>query len=67
LDQDNTRGGRIENIGGVTVVDRAEKIGWLIDAIKLVEGVEVKPSYYTNWTDERLDKEIEFYDYVLDK
>jgi hypothetical protein len=46
---------------------RAEKIDFLIRAVYVIEGVIISSTYYKSYTDEQLDKEVELYDYLLDK
>ena len=46
---------------------RYEKINHLIKMIKFVEGEVVPFEHFSNYTDEKIDKEIEFYGYVSEK
>jgi hypothetical protein len=46
---------------------RDEKIFLLIDWIEFIEGAIVPPSYFKDYTDEEIDKELEWYDYLMDK
>jgi hypothetical protein len=46
---------------------REEKVKWIIEAIDMVEGVTVSPSFFEKHTDEDLDKEMDWYDYLLGK
>jgi hypothetical protein len=46
---------------------REERIDYLIESIWEIEGATVGPAFFEDYTDERLEKEIEWYDYLLDK
>ena len=46
---------------------RDEKILFLINAIREVEGVLLKPKYFQNYSEEQLDDEIEWMEYLLTK
>jgi hypothetical protein len=46
---------------------REEKITFLIWAVEEIEGVKLEPDYFNDYTDESLDKEVEWLDYLLDK
>jgi hypothetical protein len=46
---------------------RAEKIDFLIRAVYAIEGVIISSTYYESCTDEQLDKEVDWYDYLLHK
>lgn len=48
-------------------LSREEKIKLLIQLIDEVEGAIVAASYFENYTDEQLDKEIHWYDYLSEK
>lgn len=48
-------------------MNREYKINELIKLINLIEGVNLKPDYFKEKSNEYLDKEIEFYTYLLDK
>jgi hypothetical protein len=51
----------------VLFMTRDEKIQFIIEAIDAVEGAIVAPPYFESYTDEQLDKEVLWYDYLLDK
>lgn len=46
---------------------RNEKILFLIQAIMDIEGVRIEPSYFDDWSEAKLDDEVEWMDYLLDK
>ena len=46
---------------------RDEKIKFIIEAIDEVEGAIVAPPYFESYTDDELDKEVLWYDYLLGK
>lgn len=46
---------------------REEKIMFLIWAVEQTHGVKLEPDYFKQHTDESLDKEVEWLDYLLDK
>lgn len=46
---------------------REEKIDFIVEAIENVEGVKVYPYMFALFTDEQLDKDVEWYDYLLGK
>ena len=46
---------------------RTEKIEFLINAIDEVEGVRLEPGYFSEYSDERLDDEIDWMEYLLTK
>ena len=46
---------------------REEKINFIVEAVKAVEGVEIMSYQVSWWDDDRLDKEVEWYDYLLGK
>lgn len=46
---------------------REEKILFLINAIRNVEGVLLKAYYFQNYSEEQLDDEIEWMEYLLTK
>lgn len=46
---------------------REEKILFLINAIRNIEGVLLKASYFKDYSEEQLDDELEWLDYLLDK
>ncbi|WP_345817295.1 hypothetical protein AAYR26_00340 (plasmid) [Bacillus licheniformis] len=48
-------------------MSREEKIDWIIEAIWNIEGATVGRAYFDNYTNEELDEEIDWYDYLLDK
>jgi hypothetical protein len=48
-------------------VTREQKITFLIRAAWDIEGAVVVPSYFDKYTDEELDKQVDFYDYLYDK
>jgi len=48
-------------------MDRFDKITHLQNLIIQVEGVFVKTEYFKDYEEEKIDKDIEFYEYVLDK
>jgi hypothetical protein len=46
---------------------RDEKINFLIKAIDAIEGIELTPEYFEEYSDAKLDDEVEWMDYLLDK
>jgi hypothetical protein len=48
-------------------MSREEKISFLIGAIYEIEGVQVHHWQISGWSDEQIDKEVDFYDYLLTK
>lgn len=48
-------------------MNREETIKFIVDAIRLIEGVEVDPSDYIHFSDRELLLEADWYDYLLDK
>lgn len=48
-------------------MSREEKVKFLVEAIYYVEGVKVAPEYFAAMSDEQLDEEVEWYDYLMDK
>lgn len=46
---------------------REEKIKFIVEAIEEVEGVKVCPDHYEQYSDEQLEEEAEWYDYLLTK
>lgn len=46
---------------------RKEKIDFIILAVKEIEGVTTLPYQYVAYTDEQLDIDVEWFDYLLDK
>ncbi|WP_324658942.1 hypothetical protein [Bacillus cereus] len=46
---------------------REEKVKYLIELIDQVEGVQVAPDHFINMSDEQLEEEIEWYDYLMTK
>lgn len=46
---------------------REEKVKYLIELIDQVEGVKVAPDYFVNMSDEQLEEEVEWYDYLMTK
>lgn len=46
---------------------REEKIKLLIQLIDFVEGAIVAPPYFESYTDEQLDKEVKWYEYLSEK
>lgn len=48
-------------------MQRAEKIEWLINAIIMIEGVNVEPEYFSTWSDAQLDDEMDWMEYLLTK
>jgi len=59
-------GGRTYRKGG-SLMSREEKVKRLIDLIEQVEGVKVAPNHFVNMSDEQLEEEIEWYDYLMTK
>lgn len=48
-------------------MSREEKVKFIVAAIYEVEGVKVLPTYFTAMSDEQLDEEVEWYEYLLTK
>lgn len=48
-------------------MSRIEKVYWLIEAIYAVEEARVRAGHFDDMTDDELDAEMEWYDYLLDK
>jgi hypothetical protein len=46
---------------------REQKISFIIKAIQDIEGVVVKSSEFEHMTDEEINEEANWYDYLLDK
>lgn len=46
---------------------RDEKIKFLIWAVEEIEGVNLGPDYFKQYSDAQLDDEVEWLDYLLDK
>ena len=46
---------------------RDEKISFIIQAVIDVEGVRLEPEYFEGMSDEAIDDEVEWMDYLLDK
>jgi hypothetical protein len=51
----------------VRTVTRDEKIKFITQAIWDIEGASVLPGYFDKYTDDELDKEVDWYDHLLDK
>ncbi|WP_179885469.1 hypothetical protein [Bacillus cereus] len=48
-------------------MSREEKVKCLIELIDQVEGVKVAPDHFVDMSDEQLEEEIEWYDYLMTK
>jgi hypothetical protein len=48
-------------------MSRDQKIDFIIRAIDAIEGAMILPDHFESHTDEQLDKEVEWYDYLLGK
>lgn len=48
-------------------MSREEKVDWLLQVIEFIEGAILHPIHFDDFTDEELDKEIEWYEYLLEK
>lgn len=48
-------------------MDREEKINYLIKMIEAVEGVDLEPDYFEEYTEDQLDDEMDWFDYLLTK
>ena len=48
------------------IMTRAEKILFLINAIREIEGVLLKPNYFQHFSDAQIDDEVEWMKYLLD-
>lgn len=46
---------------------RSEKIKFLLMAVEAIEGVVLEPDYFEKYSEEQLDDEVEWLDYLLDK
>ena len=44
---------------------RDEKILFLIQAIIDIEGVRLESNYFEDWSDEKIDDEVDWMDYLL--
>lgn len=52
------------------MMTREEKITFIVNAIKEIEGVnvlEIDAEYFNKYSDEELTKEVEWFDYLLGK
>jgi hypothetical protein len=58
---------RLFNLEFVMKLTREEKIKFLIDSIWHIEGATVGPAYFESYTDEELEKEVNWYDYLWGK
>lgn len=48
-------------------MSRQEKIKFIVLAVKEIEGVKISPTIFKEYSNEQLDKEVEWYDYLLTK
>lgn len=48
-------------------MSREKMIELLIEFIEAVEGVKVYPSEFKDYTDKELEKDLDWYDYLMDK
>ncbi|USL89534.1 hypothetical protein vBBcePLY3_00023 [Bacillus phage vB_BceP_LY3] len=48
-------------------MEREEKLKHLIELIEFVEGVKIEFNYFDEWSIEKIDNKIEFYEYVAEK
>lgn len=46
---------------------REEKVNYLIELIEFVEGEDLSTEYFKEFSDEKLDSEIDMYEYVSEK
>lgn len=49
------------------MMTRNEKILFLIQAIIDIEGVRLESDYFQDWSDEKIEDEVEWMDYLLSK
>jgi hypothetical protein len=49
------------------VMTREEKIEFLVEAVWNIEGTTVGNGYFQDWTNEQLDKEVEWFEYLYTK
>lgn len=57
----------INQESGDVPLSREEKITFLVWAVEQIEGVKLELDYFKHHTDESLDEEVEWLDYLLDK
>ncbi|MEH7239884.1 MULTISPECIES: hypothetical protein [Bacillus] len=48
-------------------MNRYKKVLHLMSLIEFVEGANIEFNYFDEWSIEKIDKEIEFYEYVSEK
>ncbi|MDA2738390.1 hypothetical protein PDQ75_24875 [Bacillus cereus group sp. Bc015] len=48
-------------------MSREEKIQFIIKAIHEIEGAVVEPEHFADRSDEQIDEDFEWYDYLLGK
>ncbi|MDA1509589.1 hypothetical protein ORN01_25385 [Bacillus cereus] len=48
-------------------MSREEKIKFLVEAIYEVEGAVVHPEHFADRSDEQIEEDVEWYDYLLTK
>jgi hypothetical protein len=46
---------------------RDENIHFIIQAVMDIEGVRVDPEYFKDWSDKKVEEEVSWMDYLLDK
>jgi hypothetical protein len=46
---------------------KEEKIKFIVLAVEEIEGVKISPSIFKEYSNVQLDKEVEWYDYLLTK
>lgn len=46
---------------------RNEKINFLIQAIEEIEGAVLEPEYFSKYSDEQIDDEVDWMEYLLTK
>lgn len=48
-------------------MNRDEKINYLIKMIDEIEGVDLEPEYFEEYTEAQIDDEIDWFDYLMTK
>lgn len=51
----------------VSILNRKEKVDYLIKMIEEIEGVLLDASYFEDYPDARIDDEIDWFDYLMTK
>ena len=48
-------------------MERQEKILFIIQAIEQIEGVRLQPEYFSEYSEEQIDDEVDWMEYLLTK